>query len=70
MWRQGPYGKRPAPYSESDLYVEEENGDQHLFATDNLARAIAAYRDFEERFGRVRANKGLADAKSNAVEFR
>ena len=41
---------------------EDENGDHHLFATDNLARAIAAYRDFEARFGKARANDGLAEA--------
>lgn len=51
--------------SEDRVYLaggEDENGDHHLFATDNLERAIAAYRDFEARFGRARANDGLADA--------
>jgi hypothetical protein len=46
---------------------EDENGDHHLFATDNLQRAIAAYRDFEARFGNARANDGLADALAVAA---
>jgi hypothetical protein len=51
--------------SEDRVYLaggEDKHGDHHLFATDNLERAIAAYRDFEARFGQARANDGLADA--------
>lgn len=51
--------------SEERFYLtgsDDENGDHHFFATDDLARAIAAYRDFEARFGNARANEGLADA--------
>lgn len=51
--------------SEDRVYLaggEDDNGDHHLFAIDNLDRAISAYRDFEARFGSARANDGLADA--------
>lgn len=47
--------------------AEDEHGDHHLFATDNLERAIAAYRDFEARFGKARANDGLADAMASSI---
>jgi hypothetical protein len=59
--------------SEDRVYLaggEDELGDHHLLATDNLERAIAAYRDFEARFGKARANEGLADAMGLASERR
>ncbi len=37
-------------------------GDQHLFATDDLDRASAAYHAMKERYGNVLVNDGLAEA--------
>jgi len=41
---------------------EDEHGDQHVFATESLERAKAAYRDMKARYEAVRTNNALADA--------
>lgn len=41
---------------------EDENGDQHVFMSENLKRAIAALAAMQERYGNVMTNAGLKDA--------
>lgn len=56
--------------AEDRVYIvggEDENGDQHLFATDDLGRVIAKYSELEGRLRKVQTNEGLADAMDAAA---
>ncbi|WP_342251378.1 hypothetical protein [Sphingomonas sp. OTU376] len=56
--------------AEDRVYIvggEDENGDQHLFATDDLGRAIAKYNELKGRLRKVQTNEGLADAMDAAA---
>lgn len=46
--------------------AEDENGDHHMFLSEDRDRAIAAYRRFVERYGIARTNDGLAAALREA----
>lgn len=38
------------------IAVEDENGDVHMIATDDIERAIAAFEDMKTQFGEVITN--------------
>lgn len=44
------------------VWAQDKNGDQHLFATNDLERAIIAFRHMKERYGSALPNAGLGDA--------
>jgi hypothetical protein len=41
---------------------EDENGDQHVFMSEDFERAIAALAAMQERYGNVMTNAGLKEA--------
>lgn len=56
---------------EDRVYIvggEDGSGDQHLFASDDLGRAIAKYNELKVRLRRVQTNEGLADAMDAAAK--
>ena len=44
------------------VWAQDKNGDHHLFATNDLERAITAFHGMKERFGNALPNEGLGDA--------
>lgn len=56
--------------AEDRVYIvggEDDNGDQHLFATDDLGRAIAKHNELKGRLRKVQTNEALADATDAAA---
>ena len=44
------------------VWAQDKNGDHHLFATNDLERAVTAFHGMKERYGNARPNNGLGDA--------
>ena len=40
---------------------EDEHGDQHMFMTSDIARAVARYREMERSLSNVRGNEGFEE---------